>query len=259
MPSLSSPRDWGDHHKHCKEKYRKSLNKYHCSNSAWRCTSLIQKPLLFIIEGLRAKPPRRILAQLSISLGFVRILALPGFENISRFYNRGQNSLRKPNTNRTKTTCLLLPPTPSPYAMTTEHGQPKNHTLTVSPFVILHSYFSLPPSPLCNVDVASDACQETVRDPKDNIESGGGGSYITCTSGFILEHGFAGCPQCEKKNCRIKFTLGLQLGNTKLYPYFLKGSIWKHHSLMITSVWPLLYTCTSKFIASKAAVTRWNF
>ena len=127
----------------------------------------------------------RILARLSVSHRFVRILALPGLENISRFYNRGQNSLRKPNTNRTKTTSLLLPPTPSPYAMTTEHRQPKKHSLTVSPFIILPHYFSLPPSPLCNVDVGSDACQETVRDPKDNIESGGGGGegdLVVCFS-----------------------------------------------------------------------------
>ena len=42
-----------------------------------------------------------------------------------------------------------------------------------------------PPSPLCNVDVGSDACQETVRDPKDNIESGGGrgeGDLVVCFS-----------------------------------------------------------------------------
>ena len=90
----------------------------------------------------------RILARLSISHGFVRILALPGLENISRFNNRGQNSLRKPNTNRTKTTCLLLPPTPPlpPYAMRTEHRQPKNHSLTVSPFISLQQL--LLPSPL---------------------------------------------------------------------------------------------------------------
>ena len=90
----------------------------------------------------------RILARLSMSLGFVQILALPGFQNISRFYNGGQNSLRKPNTNRTKTTCLLLPPTPSPYAMTTEHRQAKNHTLTVSPFIILPQLLLSPPLPL---------------------------------------------------------------------------------------------------------------
>ena len=41
-----------------------------------------------------------------------------------------------------------------------------NSTTVTSPF---------PPSPLCNVDVESDACQETVCDPKDNIESGEGG------------------------------------------------------------------------------------
>ena len=90
----------------------------------------------------------RILARISISLGFVPILALPGFQNILRFHNGGQNSLRKPNTNRTKATCLLLPPTPSPYAMTTKHRQAKNHSLTVSPFIILPQLLFPPPLPL---------------------------------------------------------------------------------------------------------------
>ena len=48
---------------------------------------------------------------------------------------------------RTKTTCLLLPPTPSPYAMTTEHRQAKNYTLTVSPFIILPQLLLSPPPP----------------------------------------------------------------------------------------------------------------
>ena len=52
--------------------------------------------------------PCRIFARFSILLGFVRFFAFPGLENISRFYNRGQKSLRKPNTNSTKTTCLLF-------------------------------------------------------------------------------------------------------------------------------------------------------
>ena len=58
--------------------------------------------------------------------------------------------------------------------MTTEHRQPKNQSLTVSPFLILPQLHLPPPSPLCNVDVGSDACQETVRDPENNIELGGG-------------------------------------------------------------------------------------
>ena len=81
----------------------------------------------------------------------------------------------------------------------TKHEQNKNHLLTSPSHPLplcndnrtqtgkkLHTYcFSLhnsttvtslsPPSPLCNVDMGSDACQETVRDPNDNIESGGGG------------------------------------------------------------------------------------
>ena len=62
---------------------------------------------------------------------------------------------REPNTDSQKTTHLLFPPSK-----------------------FYNSYFSLPPSPLCNVDVGSDTCQETVRDPKDNIESGGGGGVF---------------------------------------------------------------------------------
>ena len=98
----------------------------------------------------------RILARFSILPGFVRFFALPCFENISRFYNCGQNSLRKPNTNSTKFTC----------------------SLTVSPFLILPQLLLPPPSPLCNVDVGSDACQETVRDPKQHWVGGGGGGGL---------------------------------------------------------------------------------
>ena len=132
------------------------------------------------------------MSNFSAAFDFARIcpnFGSPWFENISRFYNRGQNSLTKPNTNRTKTTCLLLPPTPSPYAMTTEHRQPKKHSLTVSPFIILTQLLlPPPPSPLCNVDVGSDACQETVCDPKDNIESGGGGGGGGGGFGSVLVH-----------------------------------------------------------------------
>ena len=58
--------------------------------------------------------------------------------------------------------------------MTTEN-RCRNHSLTVSLFLILPQLFSHPPSPLCNVDLEGDACQETVRDPENNIELGGGG------------------------------------------------------------------------------------
>ena len=57
--------------------------------------------------------------------------------------------------------------------MTTEHRQPQ---------LLLP-----PPSPLCNVDVGSDACQETVRDPKNNTESGGGGGGDLMVCLFIIE------------------------------------------------------------------------
>ena len=123
----------------------------------------------------------RILARLSISHGFVRILALPGLEKISRFYNRGQNSLTKPNTNRTKTTSLLLPPTPSPYAMTTEHRQPKNHTLTVSPFIILPQLLLPPPLPLmqcwCGKRCLPGNCSWPKRQHWVRGGGGGGGGF----------------------------------------------------------------------------------
>ena len=58
----------------------------------------------------------------------------------------------------------------------------KNHSLPVSPFLILPQLFfpPPPPSPLCNVEMGSDACQETVRDPENNIELGGGGEGGEC-------------------------------------------------------------------------------
>ena len=59
--------------------------------------------------------------------------------------------------------------------MTTEN-RCRNHSLTVSFFLILPQFFlpPPPPSPLCNVDLEGHACQETVRDPENNIELGGG-------------------------------------------------------------------------------------
>ena len=44
----------------------------------------------------------------------------------------------------------------------------------------------LVPSPLCNVDLEGDACQETVRDPENNIELGGGGGGEGECGGFLV-------------------------------------------------------------------------
>ena len=73
---------------------------------------------------------------------------------------RSDFSLRKPNTNSQKLNHvltispflilphLLLPPTPSPYAMTAKHGQQKNHSLPVSPFLIRPQLLLPPRFPL---------------------------------------------------------------------------------------------------------------
>ena len=137
------------------------------------------------------------------------MFALPGF----RFYNRGQNSLRKPNTNSTKTTCLLflscqliLPQNftslshPSPYAMTTEHRQPKKHSLTVSPFFILPQLLLPPPPPpyamlMWEVMLA----RKLLVTQKTSLSwGGGGGDLVVCL--FTSERAWKGLTVlCETK------------------------------------------------------------
>ena len=55
-----------------------------------------------------------------------------------------------------------------------ERGLPKTIISYSSPRISTSS-FSLPPLPLYNVDLGNADCRETVRDPPNNIELGGGG------------------------------------------------------------------------------------
>ena len=76
--------------------------------------------------------------------------------------------------------CFIVFPAPL-YAMTTEHGQPKNNSLPVTFLFILPQLFlppPPPPHPLCNVEMGSDACQELFVTQKTTmiyIFFGGGG------------------------------------------------------------------------------------
>ena len=111
-----------------------------------------------------------------------------------RFYNRGQNSLRTPNTNRTKTTCLLflsclfyhrtllLSPTPSPYAMTTEHRQPKNQLLTFSPCNSTKVTSPSPPPPYAMLMWVVMLARKLFVTQKTTLSRGGGGDLVVCLS-----------------------------------------------------------------------------
>ena len=118
------------------------------------------------------------MSNFSAAFGFARIcpnFGSPWFGKHFAVLQSWTKLLKKTKHEQNKNHFLTSPSHPLPLCNDNRTQRAKNHSLTVSPFIILPQLLLPPPSPLCNVDVGSDACQETVRDPKDNIESGGGG------------------------------------------------------------------------------------
>ena len=113
--------------------------------------------------------------------------------------------MRKPNENSTKTFCynsttVTSPTHPVPLCNDNRTQTAKNsYHFQFLPFLFYHRYFFPPPphpSSLCSVDVGIAACQDTVLDPENNIESGGGGgggggwNSVSCT--FTSERAWKG-------------------------------------------------------------------